>query len=39
MTAFEDLGGLKVAAPSPFRGLQSWLMRKAVCGLFPVRRL
>ena len=39
MTAFEDLGGLEVAAPSPLHGLQSWLMRQAVSGLLPVRRL
>jgi len=39
MTAFEDFAELEVAARSPLHGLQSWLMRQAVSGLLPVRRL
>lgn len=39
MDAFEDLDGLEVAPPSRLHGLESWLMRQAVSGLLPVRRL
>lgn len=39
MASIDDIAGLRIAPPSPWHGLQGWLVRQAVNGLLPLRRL